>query len=275
MRFYTALLLVVSTLGFAQAPSAAPPADVDQALRAQATAFLKYQMEGNFRKAYELVAEDSQDFYLGAPKEKPASLDLQKIEYSEDFTKAVVNSASKQVLILDGHSVEIPSGRADRWKLERGQWKWYYDPSKEMVTTLVGRMPAGSTGSAPAPPKLPDFSPDAIAKVGKSLPPPSATINRKSVPFTVGKEATEEVVFHNNAAGSVRVEADLIADYPGFLVQPKSFLLQPQEETIFKVTYHPSDKGAFHADLRLTIQPFQTEIRIPLVLSRESTAGQP
>jgi len=91
----------------------------------------------------------------------------------------------------------------------------------------------------------------------------------------VGKEATEEVVFHNNAAGSVRVEADLIADYPGFMVQPKSFLLQPQEETTFKVTYHPSDKGAFHADLRLTIQPFQTEIRIPLVLSIESTAGKP
>jgi hypothetical protein len=276
MRFYTALLLVVSTLGFAQAPPAAPPADVDQALRAQATAFLKYQMEGNFRKAYELVAEDSQDYYLGAPKEKPASLELQKIEYSDNFTKATVNSASKQVLLLEGRAIEIPSGRTDRWKLENGQWKWYHDASKDVITTLVGQMPVNSPGPSATPAQLPkDFSPDAVEKAVKSIPPPSASLNRKSLPFTVGKETTEEIVFHNNAAGAVRIEADLIADYPGFAVQPKGFLLQPREETTFKVTYHPSDKGVFRAKLRLTIQPFETELLIPLVLSKESGAGKP
>ncbi len=55
MRIYTAILLAAPLLSLAQAP--APPPEVDQALRAQATAFLKYQTEGNFRKAYELVAE--------------------------------------------------------------------------------------------------------------------------------------------------------------------------------------------------------------------------
>jgi hypothetical protein len=273
MRFYTALLLVAPLVGRAQAP--APPAEVDQALRAQATAFLKYQMEGNFRKAYELVAEDSQDYYLGAAKEKSASLDLQKVEYSENFTKAVVSSASKQVLILDGHSVEIPSGRTDRWKLENGQWKWYHDASKDVMVTVVGAIPVDSAGTSP-PPQLPkDLSPDAVAKASQRIPPPSASITRTSVPFTVGKEATEEVVFHNNAPGSVRIEADLIADYTGFVVQPKSFLLQPREEAVFKVTYHPSDKGVFGAKLRLTIQPFETEYLIPLILSKESAPGKP
>jgi hypothetical protein len=275
MRLHTVLLLVAPTLGFAQAPPAAPPAEVDQALRAQATAFLKYQMEGNFRKAYELVAEDSQDYYLGAVKEKSASLELQRIEYSDNFTKAVVNSASKQVLILDGHSIEIPSGRTDRWKLENGQWKWYHDASKDVVTTVVGTMPVDPAGASPTPPQLPkDLSPDAVAKASQSIQPPSASISRNSLPFTVGKETTEEVVFHNNAAGPVRVEADLIADYTGFVVQPKSFLLKPREETIFKVTYHPSDKGVFQAKLRLTIQPFETEYLIPLLLSKESTADK-
>ncbi len=275
MRLQTVLLLVAPILGSAQAPPAAPPAEVDQALRAQATAFLKYQMEGNFRKAYELVAEDSQDYYLGVPKERSASPELQKVEYSDNFTRAVVHSASKQVMILEGRSFEVPSGRTDRWKLENGQWKWYHDPSKDEVMTLVGPTPVGSAGSSATRPQLPkDLSPDAVAKAVKSIPPPSATINRSSVPFTVGKEATEEVVFHNNAPGAVRVEADLIADYAGFVVQPKSFLLQPQEEAIFKVTYHPSDKGAFHANLRLTIQPFETEYLIPLLLSKESAADK-
>ena len=272
MRFSTVLLLVAPMLAFAQAP--APPADVDQALRAQATAFLKYQMEGNFRKAYELVAEDSQDYYLGANKEKSASLDLQKIEYSDNFTKAVVTSASKQVLIMEGRSIEIPSGRTDRWRVENGQWKWYHDASKDVMPTLVGAMPVGSAGTSTTPPQLPkDLSPDAVAKAVQNIPPPSATISRNSVSFTVGKEATEEVVFHNNAPGPVRVEADLIADYPGFVVQPKSFLLQPRNETTFKVTYRPTDKGIFNAKLRLTIQPFETEYLIPLILSKES--GKP
>ena len=272
MRFYRALLLVAPLVGFAQAP--APPSDVDQALRAQATAFLKFQMEGNFRKAYELVAEDSQDYYLGSAKEKTTSLELQKVEYSDSFSKAVVTSASKQALVMEGRAFEIPSVRTDHWKIENGQWKWYHDPAKEVLMTLVGPMPVGSPGSTATPPQLPkELDPDAVAKAGKSIAPPSATLNRTSVPFTAGKEATEEVVYHNNAPGPVRVEADLIADYPGFTVQPKSFLLQPQEETTFKVTYRPSgNKGVFHANLRLTIQPFETEVLIPLLLAKEAAA---
>jgi hypothetical protein len=282
MRFYIVLFLVAASLGFAQAPPPpeAPPADVDQALRAQATAFLKYQMEGNFRKAYELVAEDSQDYYLGAPKEKSASLELQKVEYADHFTTAVVTSASKQVLLMEGRSIEMPSARLDRWKLQNGQWKWYHDPSKDVVMTLFGPMaaaPAGSSAAAPATaPQLPkDLGPDAAAKISKNIQPPSPTINRQSVPFTVGKEATEDVVFHNNASGPVRIEADLIADYPAFVVQPKSFLLKPREEAVFKVTYRPSDKGVFHASLRLTLQPFGTEYLVPLVLSKEPAADKP
>ena len=278
MRIYTAILLAAPLWSLAQAP--APPAEVDQALRAQATAFLKYQMEGNFRKAYELVAEDSQDYYLGAAKEKSTSIELQKIEYSDNFTKAAVTSASKQTLMMEGRPIDIPSGRLDRWKLENGQWKWYHDASKDVIPTLVGAMPAGTPGSAVAPgPKLPkDITPETAVEAIKRVPAPAAskpTLNRQNITFTVGKESTEEIVFHNNSPGEIRIEADLIADFPGFAVQPKKFLLKAQEETTFKVTYHPSNKGVFNGALRLTIQPFESEIRVPLVLSTESASGKP
>ena len=279
MRTYTVVLLAAPLLSLAQAP--APPAEVDQALRAQATAFLKYQMEGNFRKAYELVAEDSQDYYLGAPKEKSASLELQKIEYSDNFTKAAVTSASKQTLIMEGRPIEIPSGRLDRWRLENGQWKWYHDASKDVITTVVGTMPAATPGSTVAAVQLPkeinsEAAVTAIRKV--PIPTPAATtptLNRQTISFTVGKEATEEIVFHNNSPGEVRIDADLIADFPGFIVQPKKFQLKAQEETTFKVSYHPSAKGVFNAALRLTVQPFEREVRIPLILSTETPTGKP
>ena len=249
-------------------------------MRAQATAFLKYQTEGNFRKAYELVAEDSQDYYLGAAKEKSASIELQKIEYSDNFTKAAVTSASKQTLMMEGRPIEIPSGRIDRWKLENGQWKWYHDASKDTVPTLLGAMPVTASGAAVTQaPKLPkNITPEAAEKAIRSVVAPASTIptlSRQTMPFTVGQESTEEIVFHNNSPGEVRVEADLIADFPGFVVQPKKFQLKAQEETTFKVTYHPSDKGVFNAALRLTVQPFEREVRIPLILSKESSAGKP
>ena len=278
MRIYTVVLLAAPLLSLAQAP--APPTEVDRALRAQATAFLKYQMEGNFRKAYDMVAEDSQDYYLGAAKEKSSSIELQKIEYSDHFTKAAVSSASKQTLMLEGRPVEIPSGRIDRWKLENGQWKWYHDPSKDTVMTVVGPMPAATPGSAAATgPKLPkEITTETAVEAVKKVPVPTSQVpplNRQSMPFTVGRESTEEIVFHNNAPGEIRVEADLIADFPGFVVQPKKFQLRAQEEATFKVTYHPSDKGVFKAALRLTVQPFEHEVRIPLVLSQPSAAGKP
>jgi hypothetical protein len=278
MRIYTVLLLAAPLLSLAQAP--APPAEVDQALRTQATSFLKYQMEGNFRKAYELVAEDSQDYYLGAAKEKSASAELQKIEYSDNFTKAAVTSSSKQTLMMEGRPIEIPSGRIDRWKLENGQWKWYHDASKDVITTVVGTMPAPAAGPGVAQaPKLPkEITPEAAVEAVKRVPAPTSQVpplNRQTMPFKVGQESTEEIVFHNNSPGEVRVDADLIADFPGFVVQPKKFQLKAQEEATFRVTYHPSDKGVFNASLRLTVQPFEREVRIPLVLSKESSAGKP
>jgi hypothetical protein len=279
MRIFTVVLLAAPLLSLAQAP--APPAEVDQALRAQATAFLKYQMEGNFRKAYELVAEDSQDYYLGAAKEKSTSLQLQKIEYSDNFTKAAVASASTQVLVMEGRPIEIPSGRLDRWKLENGQWKWYHDASKDVVVGLLGATPATPTGATTAAPQLPkDITSDAAVTAIKKVPVPTPatatpTLSRRTISFTVGKEATEEIVFHNNSPGEVRIDADLIADSPGFVVQPKKFQLKAQEETTFKVSYHPSAKGVFNAALRLTVQPFEREVRIPLILSTEAPTGKP
>src|SRR4051812_9313910 len=92
MRFHFFLLLAAPLLSFAQAPPAAPPPQVDQALRARAAAFLQYQIDGNFRKAYDLVAEDSKDDYFSAAKQKAISFVIDDIQYADDFSKATVKA---------------------------------------------------------------------------------------------------------------------------------------------------------------------------------------
>jgi hypothetical protein len=281
MRLGAFLLLVLPLTTFAQETPAVPPPEVDQALRAQANAFLKFQMEGNFRKAYELVSEDSKDYYLGSAKEKSTSAEIQKIEYSDNFTKAVVTSPSKQILFMEAHPVEIPSGRIDRWRLEDGQWKWYHDSSKDVQMTIIGAQTVAPAAGAPAAattPLLPkDLSPEAVAAAATKIAPAAkATISRKALPFIVGRQSTEGVRFHNNSPGPVRVEADLIAGYPGFVVEPPtSVLVNPEMDATFKVTYHPSDKGIFQAYLRLTIQPFGTEIPVLLRIHPEPAPAKP
>ena len=166
--------------------------------------------------------------------------------------------------MLEGRPIEIPSGRIDRWKLENGQWKWYHDASKDTVMTLVGATSAAAPGSAPiAAPKLPkDFSPEEAAKAGKSIPAshvPVSDRSRQNCPSPSARSRRRKLFSTTTLPGEMRVEADLIADYPGFIVQPKKLPAEAQEETTFRVTYHPSDKGVFNASSALDVQPFESE----------------
>src|SRR5579864_740686 len=45
-----------------------PPPGIEDALRARVTEFFQYHVDGNFRKAYDMVAEDTKDFYFKALK---------------------------------------------------------------------------------------------------------------------------------------------------------------------------------------------------------------
>src|ERR1700726_4555299 len=88
-RVLPVLPLVASAL--AQNPadlfSKAPP-DVEEALRARISKFHQAHVDGKPRRAEEVVAEDSKDFFYDMKKPKALSFEIGKIEYSKDFTEA-------------------------------------------------------------------------------------------------------------------------------------------------------------------------------------------
>ena len=53
------------------------PRQAESALRARVTEFLQYHVDGNFRKAYDMVAEDTKDEYFNSGK---AQLESFKID---------------------------------------------------------------------------------------------------------------------------------------------------------------------------------------------------
>src|SRR5579885_1559929 len=67
----------------------APP-PIDEALRARVHDFYQAHVSGKFREAFKLVADDSADVFFAAAKQQYKECDTARINYSENFTKALV-----------------------------------------------------------------------------------------------------------------------------------------------------------------------------------------
>ena len=224
MPLRTALFLIPAIL-LAQAPAAnttkapEPPAEVDQALRARVKDFIQLSTDGNFRKAFEMVAEDSKDFYFGMSKPKFSGYELQTIEYSDNFTNAVVRATVKRAVSFAGQEIQMPLPMVDTWKLESGKWMWA-QPQTKMVTTPVGEVaadPAARPGESLSLPK--DMSPEAVLAAAKQLQVPT-TVDKESLTFTPGVASSQEVTFHNGLNGVVHIIATPILDGGVFQSEP-------------------------------------------------------
>ena len=252
----------------------APP-EVDQALRARANAFLDYESKGDFRKAYDLVAEDSKDYYFGATKEKSASFTIDEVQYGADLSTATVKSTMKRQTMLAGHLVEVPQLLISQWKLEKGEWVWYHDPSKDVTKTIIGELPVAPVETTTESPLPKDLSEKAEREVAKTIVAPRAAIDKKLVAFVLGKEATEQVTFHNGNNGQVRVLAEVRGVRDTITVEPNDIMVSPQADVPFKITYKPHAESAIRGGVLFTIEPFGSVYVLPVRLAREEQRPKP
>jgi hypothetical protein len=276
----TAALAFVSCLLFAQQSRSADPtkasaqpapAKVDRALRERATEFLQDQVEGNFRKAFELVADDSKDFYFSIQKTKIESFRIDEVVYSDKFTRATVRSTVvRKTNVMGGPPIDIPSVVSDTWKLDRGKWMWYHDPKQDPVAPLLGLFggAVGNQSAAKAGAELAgkgvlpkDTSPQAVAAAAAALTP-RAALDRTSLTFVTGTEATEEISFHNGNRGQIKVSV-----YPegtdAITVEPVSSFINALADLKVKVHYSGAEQRA-NGFLIFEVQPFGSQYRVPL-----------
>src|ERR1019366_6761186 len=130
-----------------------PPAKVDAALRARVQEFFDLHVKGQYRKAEELVAEDTKDFFYTGNKPKYISFEITRIDYSEKFTKAKVTVVCEQNVMMLGYTGPMKVPAPSTWKLENGKWYWYVDQDA-LLNTPWGRMKPGpfpEKGTAPPP----------------------------------------------------------------------------------------------------------------------------
>ena len=262
--------------------SKAPPAKLDNALRLRAKEFLLNQTEGNFRKAFELVADDSKDYYLSLSKQQLLEAEITAIAYSDRFKKAVVKASinGKANLGMAG-TRNINSVRVDSWKLDKGKWYWFHDPDVDCLPSLIGALPCGSHTTGPAvDPKavgsLPkDTKPESVAAAGKTaLGTAKATLSRQDIVFTRDQEAAEEVIFHNGYPGFIKVVVMFDRKVEGLAVSEETKMIAANADFPVKVQYTPGSATPASLAIIFSVEPFGTSFTLPIkVLDKAASAG--
>jgi hypothetical protein len=239
-----------------------PPPEVDQALRARVTQFMQYHVEGNFRKAYDMVAEDTKDEYFNMDKVHLQGFKIGDVKFTDNFTKASVTATMSKTINIVGQEFPISTPSTTTWKIENGKWVWY-DEAKPAWTNPVGLASAPAAAAAPtananADAALPkEFDDKTLASAARSILQ-QVSVDKKEITLAVDKTSEEKVIFHNGMPGSVQLELSA-PEIPGFTVTLGQRIVRAGADVPVVFHYQPvgGDKGTTGDGLsvQLTVQP--------------------
>ncbi len=260
-RFLPLCLLTLSCA--AQNPAdlfkKAPP-DIDEALRARITQFYQDHVDGKFRQAEQLVAEDSKDGFYAANKPNISQFRIDRIEYSDDFQKAKATIVGKMVIMIMGFGdkpldVPFPS----YWKVENGQWCWYINQDAARNTPF-GRAPEKSGAEAQADPRaMMATAPDLHAILsGVKADKASVTLN--------GAGSEDTVTLTNTLKGAVTVKPER-SDYPGLEIRLNQSNLKAEEKAV--VTFRSTGAGkASSGPVHLLVEPTNQIVSVQVTFAK-------
>lgn len=251
-----ALFALFAAFAFAQPDDPSkpqPPVDVDAALRARVQEFFDLHVSAQFRKAEELVAEDSKDFFYARSKPKYVSCEFRGIDYSENFTKADALMVCEQYLMVPGF-VDKPMNLPTRstWKVENGKWLWYVDQDA-LRNTPWGRITPGPAKGAASPPSLPNI-PTSADFLFKQI-----QLDRGAVRLKPGESA--EVTITNAAPGVMSLS--LPAVLPGIEAKlDKSALPAGGKATLTLRAAKGAKSGVLNVQVEQTLRLLPIQITI-------------
>jgi hypothetical protein len=237
----------------------APP-DVDEALRERIAKFHQAHVDRKLiRQADQYVAEDTKDFFFESNKPVYLEFQIDKIIYSDNFTKAKAIVNCKMYVPMPGFDktpVTVPS--PSTWKIENGKWVWYVD-QKLGRDTPFGRMKPGE-GSTPGG-GLPSISsgPD-IQTLWSSV-----RVDKRSVQLSASQESSDEVTILNKMPGSISLRLDY-SKTPGLEIALDRTDLKSGEQAKLSLRSQPQKKPvAKMAEVRVIVQP--TNQMIPIAVT--------
>lgn len=252
-----AAILSVCSVAFGQDSSdlfeKAPP-PIDEALRARVHDFYQAHVEGKFREAFKLVAEDSQDIFFAAAKQQYKACETVRINYSEQFTKALVVESCRADWVFHGQSAPMTLPISSNWKLVDGQWYWYYvkptvvpSPFSPSGFVKVPDTDDAKPGSAPLIPQDPRQAARGILAMVK--------VDKMNVNLLADQPSKEEIHVRNEMPGSVSISIDPVK-VPGFKITAAKTEIEAKGETTVAFEYDgSSSKSPSPVTARIHVNP--------------------
>jgi hypothetical protein len=246
--------LLVSTLPAAQVPKV--PEKVDKALRARVNEFFQYHVDGTFKNALPLVADETQDEYFNSGKTKLRSFKIDDIKYSDKFDKATVSMTISRdwEIRLQNNIVTLPM--VTTWKIEHGKWVWYYNKQNAWLTPMGPSDYKAISKNADGSLRLPKINQDTAAAAATEILN-STGADKLEVRFETGKRGTDQVVFRNGAAGEVQLEVTPMDPVPGLTYKFDKLNVGAQQSATMTFQYEPQEKTPpVEVQVPFTVIPF-------------------
>ena len=239
-----------------------PAAEAERAVRARVTEFLQYHVDANFRKAYDMVAEDTKEDYFASGKVQIRGFKIEDVKFTDNFTKATVTGTISKTFNVAGTDLPVTVPSTTTWKIENNKWVWYNDTTSAPVT------PMGLATAVPAstlPPRTADNVGDGIPKNldDKAISAAAQSIlqqvsvDKKEITLAADKTSEERVIFHNAMTGSVQLELT-VPDFPGFSARLEQTVVRAGGDVPVVFRYVPGDAPASRRDpisVQLAVQP--------------------
>jgi len=203
-------------------PSSQAPPEVDAALRSRVSQFFQAHVDGKYRVADQVVAEESKDAYFAMAKPKFESFEIINVEYSDNFSKADVLVGAKGVMTFHRNAIPVTMPKRTAWKLIDGQWFWYVPAPTGETQTAFGVMhtsPRTGDGSAPRRGLIPG-DPKVLAE--QILTGVKTDTNAVELPCSPSGQAT--VTIRNESPGTVNLSVRADNTFAGLVLDldPKS-----------------------------------------------------
>jgi len=240
----------------------APPPEVEQALRARVTEFLQYHVDGNFRKAYDMVAEDTKNSYFNNGKAQLTGFKIDDVKFTDNFTKAVVVATMSKILSFQGQDFPISMPSTITWKIEDGKWVWYNDV-KNTWTTPMGPSADPPKANNQGGSELPKtFDDKTIAAAARSILQ-QVTVDKNEITLTADKTSEQKVVVHNGMPGSVQLELSA-PEIPGFTVELQQSTVRAAGDAPVVFHYEPGAQPERREPIavRVLVQPLNQTLVI-------------
>jgi hypothetical protein len=264
------LTSVAAIAAFSQTPAAADlfekaPPDVDQALRARVKEFYQHHIDGTYRKAEKMVAEESQDYFYQVQKQRYESCEFVRITYKEEFTRAVVTMACKGKWNINGNEMAVSMPLSSSWRRDNGgEWFWHHVPPQKLPTPFgdmdhqaanLGKTPEGSGGL-----QIPSDM-----KAAGELLLKQVKVDKQDILLKSYEKSEDRIVVTNGSGGSVKLTFEYEAVVPGFKAEFDKKEIGPGETATLKLSIDPKDRVAKPSLIaRIFVEPLMQQFQVKI-----------